>query len=62
MDRRKPGKNNLVTTRIEEDKPIIKSGANKRGVLTGDTLKFIIKNTNSKSNDYNSLLRPGHAD
>jgi chorismate synthase len=62
MERRKPGKNKLVTSRKEEDKVTIKSGIDKNNILNGQKMKFIIKNNNVNSKAYNSLLRPGHAD
>jgi len=61
MERRKPGKNNLVTSRKEEDKPIFTSGI-KNNKLDGKELSFVIKNTNHNSSEYKTILRPNHAD
>ncbi len=64
MERRAPGRSHVATPRKEPDFPIITQGANDN-VLTGETLKMVIKNTNQHSKDYSSLKvcpRPGHAD
>ncbi len=64
MERRAPGRSHVATPRKEPDFPIIESGATDF-VLSGDTLKMVIKNTNQHSKDYSSLKvcpRPGHAD
>nr|WP_300004693.1 chorismate synthase [Tissierella sp.] len=64
MARRAPGRDNISTSRIEEDKFEILSGYfNEK--TTGTPLCAIIKNKDSKSKDYEknkNLLRPGHAD
>ncbi len=64
LQRRAPGQSDLTTPRKEADIPIITAGA-MRNVTTGETLRMVIKNTNTKSSDYKSLTvcpRPGHAD
>jgi len=64
LDRRKPGKNKLETSRKEDDKFEILSGTFE-GVSTGTPIAMVIFNTNQKSKDYDSvkdLFRPGHAD
>ena len=64
LDRRKPGKNKLETSRKEYDKFEILSGTFE-GVSTGTPIAMVIFNTNQKSKDYDSvkdLFRPGHAD
>ncbi|MBQ7133356.1 MAG: chorismate synthase [Ruminococcus sp.] len=64
MERRAPGRSHVATPRKEPDYPLIKEGA-ENFVLTGDTLKTVIENTNQHSKDYSSLKvcpRPGHAD
>ena len=64
MERRAPGRSHVATPRKEPDYPLIKEGA-ENFVLTGDTLKMVIENTNQHSKDYSSLKvcpRPGHAD
>ncbi len=62
MSRRAPGKNEFSTPRKEEDVPEILSGIfnNK---TTGTPICAVIKNTNTRSQDYTpDLLRPSHAD
>lgn len=64
MERRAPGRSHVATPRKEPDFPIITQGA-ENNVLTGETLKMVIKNKNQHSKDYSSLKvcpRPGHAD
>ncbi|MDY3859974.1 MAG: chorismate synthase [Candidatus Limivicinus sp.] len=64
MERRAPGKNEYSTARREKDMPEFISG------LVGDTvcgapLTAIIRNTDTRSQDYSGLRalpRPGHAD
>lgn len=64
MNRRKPGKNKLSTSRKESDVPEILSGIFE-GYTTGAPISFIIRNNNTKSKDYSSLKhtpRPSHGD
>ena len=62
MERRAPGRNRFSTARREPDKIIFKSGM-ADGVLNGEPLLAVIKNTDVKSGDYNlDIPRPGHAD
>ncbi|MCL2079649.1 MAG: chorismate synthase [Oscillospiraceae bacterium] len=62
MARRAPGKNALSTPRAEADSVEILSGLFE-GKTTGSPLCAMIRNTNTKSEDYNkNLPRPGHAD
>lgn len=64
MDRRKPGKNKLSTSRKEDDIPEIVSGFFD-GKTTGTPFCAIIKNKDKKSTDYTQIrdnFRPGHAD
>ena len=64
MARRAPGRNNLSTPRKETDTPEILSGL-KNGKTCGAPLCAIIRNTNTRSSDYNNLIdvpRPSHAD
>ncbi|MBE7032122.1 MAG: chorismate synthase [Ruminococcaceae bacterium] len=62
MQRRAPGQNNLSTPRKEADEVEILSGMFD-GKTTGTPICGIIRNTNTRSKDYNKdLLRPGHAD
>lgn len=64
MFKRSSRVNSLSTDRKEADKPIILSGV-LNNKTEGTPLAIMIKNTNTKSNDYNelaSLMRPSHAD
>lgn len=64
MARRAPGKDKTSTPRKEADKVEIISGI-QNGVTTGGTITIVIKNTNTKSGDYDNLKftpRPSHAD
>ncbi|CVK16766.1 chorismate synthase [Apibacter mensalis] len=64
LDRRKPGQSRIVTQRKEEDKVEFISGIFD-GKTTGQSIGFIIKNTNQKSKDYDhntGVFRPSHAD
>jgi chorismate synthase len=61
MARRAPGRDEFSTSRKEPDKPVILSGV-KDGRSTGAPLTAIIENTNTRSQDYDTLLRPSHAD
>lgn len=63
LNRRKAGAVG-TTKRIEADEPKIISGVY-RGYTTGAPIHILFENTNTKSEDYNNLLkqpRPGHAD
>ena len=55
LDRRKPGKNKLETSRKEDDKFEILSGTFE-GVSTGTPIAMVIFNTNQKSKDYKALF------
>lgn len=64
MSRRAPGKDKTATTRHEPDIPEIISGVCD-GVTTGAPLAIIIKNSDTKSHNYDNLKdnpRPNHAD
>ena len=64
MDRRKPGKSLLSTTRKESDTPVFLSGL-ENGVTCGFPLCAIIENSDQHSSDYSELFdkpRPSHAD
>lgn len=64
MARRAPGKSELTTKRREADEVEILSGIF-NGYTTGAPLCGIIRNSNTKSEDYTrtkDLLRPSHAD
>ncbi len=64
LNRRAPGRGPWATTRKEEDRPEILSGL-VENVTCGAPLTAIIRNTNTRSGDYDALRdvpRPGHAD
>ena len=64
MFRRAPGNNEISTSRKETDVPDIVSGFF-NGKTTGTPLCAFIKNSNTRSQDYEktkNLIRPGHAD
>lgn len=64
LERRRAIKSSYSTTRIEEDKIIVKKGV-KKGCFTGKTFTAIIENNAQKSSDYGEgviLPRPSHAD
>ena len=64
LDRRKPGQNQFVTQRKEEDQVEILSGVFEN-MTTGTPICLLIKNTDQRSKDYGDIakkFRPGHAD
>ena len=64
LKRRAPGQNRFSTPRKEGDRPEFLSGL-LENVTTGAPVMAIIRNTNTRSADYNALWdipRPGHAD
>ncbi len=64
LDRRKPSSGAASTTRGEKDKVEILSGVFE-GKTTGTPLSLMIRNTDSRSSNYNDLqdvFRPGHGD
>lgn len=64
LDRRRPGKSPLSTTRQEADAPVFLSGL-ENGVTCGAPLCAMIENSGQRSSDYGELRdrpRPGHAD
>ena len=64
MARRRPGQNALVTPRNEADEVEFLSGIYE-GRSTGTPVGFIIRNTDTRSSDYDDLsrwYRPSHAD
>lgn len=64
MARRRPGQNALVTPRNEADEVEFLSGIYE-GRSTGTPIGFIIRNTDTRSSDYDDLsrwYRPSHAD
>ena len=64
MARRAPGRDKTSTPRREDDTPEILSGL-LNGRTTGAPLAMLIRNRNTRSADYDELIRlprPGHAD
>ncbi len=64
LQRRAPGRNAWSTPRKEADAPEFSSGITD-GMLDGSTLHALIRNTNTRSQDYRSTIdvpRPSHAD
>ncbi len=64
LSRRAPGQNNWSTPRKEQDAPEFLSGL-LDGYTCGAPIAAIIRNTNTRSGDYENLKqapRPGHAD
>lgn len=64
LNKRRPGQSQFTTSRNEEDKVEFLSGIFE-GVSTGTPIGFMIRNKDSKSNDYSHLqsaYRPSHAD
>ena len=64
LDRRAPGRNAWSTPRTETDVPEFLSGL-REGKTCGTPLTAILRNTNTRSGDYDALRdvpRPGHAD
>jgi chorismate synthase len=64
MNRRKPGNTKIGTARSEDDQIEILSGVFE-GKTTGTPICLMLRNTNQKSHDYNTIkdiYRPSHAD
>ncbi len=64
LRRRAPGRNAWATPRKEADTPEFSSGLTD-GMLDGTTLRAVIRNTNTRSQDYKNTIdipRPSHAD
>lgn len=64
LDRRAPGRDAFSTSRREADAPEFLCGV-KNGIATGAPITAIIRNSDTRSNDYANLAnipRPGHAD
>ena len=68
LDRRAPGNSPFATPRKEPDPAVPAEGISLNGstaTTTGSTIKLVIENTNTRSQDYKNLRdipRPGHAD
>lgn len=64
LERRRPGKGNLVSPRNEPDIPEILSGVFE-GRTTGAPICILVRNRDARSRDYadiKDVFRPGHAD
>jgi chorismate synthase len=64
LARRKPGQSHITTSRNEDEEYEILSGVFE-GKTIGTPITFLVRNKDSKSEDYNHLketFRPGHAD
>lgn len=62
LERRRPGQSSLTTSRQEADEPEVLSGIFE-GRTLGTPIAVIIRNTDSRSQDYKGLApRAGHAD
>jgi chorismate synthase len=61
MARRAPGRSELATARQESDAVEVLSGVHE-GATTGSAICGLIRNNDARSGDYDSKLRPGHAD
>lgn len=65
LDRRRPGQDRYSTPRKEEDRPEFVAGLNAEGLTCGSALTAMIRNSNTRSSDYDELKsvpRPGHSD
>ncbi|MGN0070411.1 MAG: chorismate synthase [Atopobiaceae bacterium] len=65
MARRAPGQGAWTTPRKESDTPEVVSGLDAEGLTCGAPLACIIRNTNTRSQDYRNIAqvpRPGHSD
>ena len=61
MRRRSPGRDAFSSARRENDETEIMSGL-RDGVTVGSPLCAVIYNSDARSSDYDTKLRPGHAD
>ena len=62
MERRAPGRDAMSTARKEPDVPEFRGGLSD-GITTGAAIEAIIRNTDTRSGDYERTVpRPGHAD
>ncbi|MCC6623401.1 MAG: chorismate synthase [Deltaproteobacteria bacterium] len=64
LDRRRPGRNRLMSARAEEDKVKILSGVTD-GLTTGTPIALVIESTDQRPKAYDgmaALFRPSHAD
>lgn len=65
LESRRPSSSNLVSQRNESDIPEFLSGISNEGITLGTPIGFIIRNNDTRSQDYEDLadiFRPNHAD
>lgn len=62
VDRRRPGVNPFTSPRREKDRVELLSGISRDGLTLGSPIGFIIRNTDTRSRDYQEVFRPSHAD
>lgn len=62
VDRRRPGVNPHTSPRREKDRVELLSGISRDGLTLGSPIGFIIRNTDTRSRDYQEVFRPNHAD
>jgi chorismate synthase len=62
VDRRRPGVNPHTSTRRESDRVELLSGISRDGLTLGSPIGFMIRNTDTRSSDYQEVFRPNHAD
>lgn len=62
VDRRRPGVNPHTSTRRESDRVELLSGISRDGLSLGSPIGFMIRNTDTRSSDYQEVFRPNHAD
>lgn len=62
VDRRRPGVDSRTSPRREKDRVELLSGISRDGLTLGSPIGFIIRNTDTRSQDYQEVFRPNHAD
>lgn len=62
VDRRRPGVNPHTSPRRESDRVELMSGISRDGLTLGSPIGFMIRNTDTRSSDYQEVFRPNHAD
>lgn len=62
VDRRRPGVDPHTSPRRESDRVELLSGISRDGLTLGSPIGFIIRNTDTRSRDYQEVFRPNHAD
>lgn len=62
VDRRRPGVDPHTSPRREKDRVELLSGISRDGLTLGSPIGFMIRNTDTRSSDYQEVFRPNHAD